>query len=195
VSRKHGAGRSRRPPSMFMRRTAKLNVRPRISSGSAAFFMSTGMLGSSRWRRKARCSPPREQPNKRAGGWCARDRARANTRVLEHLGQSAQILGTNFPRAVIHNDLEIDLLPYFQIHHSSALDSADVDVDVESAVTWLEETVALPGVEPYYGSSLHRHLTVTADKHGQGEGITFSVFQSSIADTPRVHRANRLSCG
>jgi hypothetical protein len=53
-----------------------------------------------------------------------------------------------------------------------------VDVDVESTVTWLEETVALPGVVPFYGSSLHRQLTVTADNHGQGEGVTFSVFQS-----------------
>jgi hypothetical protein len=134
---------------------------------------------------KARCSPPREKPNKWDGGWRARDRGRANTRVLEHLRQKAQILGTDFPRAVIHNQLEIDLLPYFQIHHSSALDSANVDVDVESTVIWLEETVALPGVEPYYGSSLHRHLTVTADKHGQGEEIAFSVFQSSIAYAPK----------
>jgi hypothetical protein len=82
------------------------------------------------------------------------------------------------PRTVIHDHLEIDLLPYFQIHHSSALDSADVDADVEPTVTWLEETVPLPGVEPFYGSSLHRHLTVTADNDGQGEGITFSAFQS-----------------
>jgi len=33
------AGRSRRPPSICSRRTEKLNVRPRISSGSAAFFI------------------------------------------------------------------------------------------------------------------------------------------------------------
>ena len=96
---------------------------------------------------------------------------------------------------VIHDHLEIDLLPHFQIHHSSALDSAKVDVDVESTVNWLEETVAPPGVEPIYGSSLHRRLTVTADNHGQGDGITFSVCKSLSADTPKDPRENRLSCG
>ena len=47
-AKSHGVGRSRRPRSTCMRRTAKLNVRLRISNTSAAFFMSTAMPGSSR---------------------------------------------------------------------------------------------------------------------------------------------------
>ena len=58
ASKEHGVGQSRRPRSICMRRTAKLNVRLRISNTSAAFFMSTAMPGSSRWRIKGMsCSP------------------------------------------------------------------------------------------------------------------------------------------
>jgi hypothetical protein len=90
--------------------------------------------------------------------------------------RNAQVLGANLPGPVIHDHLEIDLLAFFQVHHSSTLDGADVDVDVESAVDWLEETVALPGVEPFYGSSLHRHLSRTADNHGQVEKLLWTRF-------------------
>jgi len=38
--------------SICMRPTAKPNARPRISSGSRAFFMSTAMPALSRWRRE-----------------------------------------------------------------------------------------------------------------------------------------------
>jgi transposase len=52
ASKGRGADRSRRPRSIFMRPTAKPNARPRISSGSAAFFMSTAMPALSRLRRE-----------------------------------------------------------------------------------------------------------------------------------------------
>ena len=56
ANKERGADRSRRPRFMCMRRTAKPNDRPRISSGSAAFFMSTATPGSSRWRIKGTSS-------------------------------------------------------------------------------------------------------------------------------------------
>jgi len=45
ASKERGAGRSRRPRFMCMRRIAKLNVPLRISNTSGAFFMSTAMPG------------------------------------------------------------------------------------------------------------------------------------------------------
>src|SRR5690242_4186614 len=57
--------------------------------------------------------------------------------------------------AAIRNEIEAELLAFAEAAHSRTFDGGDVDEHVLGAIIWLDEAVALLGVEPFYCSDRH----------------------------------------
>lgn len=66
--------------------------------------------------------------------------------------------------ATIRHDFELDLLAIGQAIQARAFNGADVDEHVGAAAIRLDEAEALLGVEPLYGSILHRSNLLLAGK-------------------------------
>ena len=67
----------------------------------------------------------------------------------------AKLIGRHLARALVLHELEGDLLTFAQIAHASALDGADVDENVLSAIIRLDETKTLGRIEPLDCTDAH----------------------------------------
>jgi hypothetical protein len=70
----------------------------------------------------------------------------------------AEILRRGLARSSVGNDVIRDLLSIVEGVHPGALNSAGVHKDILAAVIWLDESIAVGGVEPLHGSRRHRSI-------------------------------------
>ena len=90
-----------------------------------------------------------------------------------HSGQNFEIVGRHLAALPIGNELEANLLALMQIAEAGTLYSADVDEGISAAVIRRNETEALLGIEPFYGSRghgkpFHRHrFSLTREAAGR----------------------------
>jgi len=68
---------------------------------------------------------------------------------------SAELIGRHLARALVLNHLVRDLLTFAEIAHSGALDSADVDENVLTAIIRLDEAKTLGRIKPLNCAGRH----------------------------------------
>src|SRR5271165_1438147 len=98
-------------------------------------------------------------------GTSAVDRAgkRSAQNALWRFGSGgAKVAGARLARALVGDEFEVDLLAFVQVVHPGALNGADMDEHVRAAVVRLDETKALLGIEPLYGSDWHSSASFCA---------------------------------
>ena len=74
------------------------------------------------------------------------------------LASDAEIASGRLARALISDDLEVDLLTFIETAQASLLDSADMDEHVLATLIRLDEAVALCRVEPFHSSRSHGNI-------------------------------------
>jgi hypothetical protein len=83
--------------------------------------------------------------------------------LISYAGQrvsslGAQVVGRHLARALVLDELVRDLLTIAEVAHASALDGADVDEHVLTAIIRLNEAETLGPVEPFHCATGHNQI-------------------------------------
>jgi hypothetical protein len=95
-----------------------------------------------------------------AAASCDRQTARAGETISR---QSLKLVRRHLAGAAILQKLIIHLLAFTQVMHARALDGADVNEHILTAIDRLNEAEALLPIEPLHNTFGHRHLLTQPD--------------------------------